>query len=623
MAFATLTDPDAQIKKWITDTYPTATSDELDLAISRVKHRAGHWDGISRGPGVIDYLELEFEVWAQLVEAGAPALLEVGEKIRTRSRNLTERRLDELLRVLPWLWRHLKDELTLDHSDIPALQRSRVQKRAIIDRFISEESFDFNRLCEGLDLDQAAIPQFFPTLEELEAERILKAEAIFKSYHRLRKIMMHYENDIGRRFLKRNEQKRRHLIQDAWNDSVIPDEPIGRQRFPKEHFPAYQAHYDGIVENKRTLQGDELFYSWILPSCVNLHDLASKNPAVLQMLLHHRSHNDPDIFYFLDISQFRFEAGDFFGEKGPAMPYETHYGMEFFGNKTPDKYGRLMAVEEAEDSRRGHSCALGMTLLDAQRRLYAFLLSICLKILQKDLATLDALPEKPAKPVEVEPQYIASGPDDLLTFRYPGRWEDMDAMIPEIKARRDAAVSHLIALRNQPDYLASYMIEEFNHVPEHSVLADGTIPPERDTQTLLQRSILMVVSDAFGKLICWDKLHVVFLEMRDRFKEFQMSDDYKNSVEKGLPDDLKGLISYCDVLLETNYTLFYTAVSRVGSCAPKLRELTWIKPHTHLGMPPLMPRYPNWRGEGGTRYGIYFRLGNFGQGTPQRDLQKL
>ncbi|KAJ5730647.1 uncharacterized protein N7483_005155 [Penicillium malachiteum] len=616
---------DAKLQLYLQTTYKDQNVSDAHIAtaIARIKGETDDWEEESIGP--IDYDRLLFEVWAIMVEKGAPGIMGVGEKLREKAIEFPDPRLEELTRVLPWLWKQARDDssMCLDNSTRPAVERSRALKRTAITRFITEEAFNFDNLCRALEFDMATIPHFFPTEQDLEDERSFKAEAIFKAYHRLRKIMMHFEKDIGRRFQKRNEQKRRRIIQDAWNDSVISEEPKERRFLPKEHFPSFRAFSsDGLWEGKRKIEQDELFYTWILPSCINLHDLASKNPAVLQMLLHSRSHNAPDIFYFHDVSQIKFEEGDFLGAGGPPMPYETNFGMEFFGHKTPDKYGRLTTVEDVLVSRRGHCCSFGMILLDAQRRLYEFLLSICLKITQKDLATLDALPENPATPVEVDPESTAHGPDDLLSFRYPGRWEDIDAMIPELKARRDAAVSHLKALRNQPDYFGSYMIEEYNHVPEHSRLQKGGFAPERDTEELLKRSALMVVSDAFGKLMCWDKLHVLFIELKNELRTFQMSGIDNISVEDGLPDELRKSITFCDSFLSCHFTLFYRELSRLATCAPKFRHLAWIYPFTGHHVEPVLPRYPDWRPEGGTKYGICFRRGHFGEGTPTSKITK-
>ncbi|KAJ5707641.1 hypothetical protein N7488_007442 [Penicillium malachiteum] len=563
---------------------------------------------------------LHFMNWCIKLERGAPTILAVADKLIYNAIGFPIKRTEELNRVLPWLWKYIGD--SLDHSTVPAVETSRARKRLAISLFLTDKDYDFNKLCEGMDFDQAEIPCFFPTPEDLEPERISKAEEIFESYHRLRKIMMHYENDIANRFLKRNEQKRRHVIQTAWDDTVRSDEAKERARLAKEHFEDYKAiSYRRIMEKGQKVKGDSLYYSFLLPSCVNLHDLISKHPAVLAMLLHSRSHNAPDTFAIVDEAQIY--VGDWVGGYGIFMPYTTDHGMQFFGMTTPEDYGKLVPYDEVVVNRQGWGCGRGMLLLDAQRRLYAFLLHICLKVAQINLATLDALPENPAQPVQVDPEHIATGVDDLLTFRYPGRMQDIDESIELLQIRRDEAVSHLKALRNQPDYFGTRMNEVYNHAPEHANLLDGSAPPERNHKELLKRSAMMVVSNAFSSLLTWDKLLASFTELSGLLHQYE-NEIANNSVEQGIPAKLCEAISYCDALLDSECNSLNGAVIHAATGAPKSREQSWIKKWTrNTSQLALLPtRYPDWRDEGGSKYMVSFKLGDFGDGTPAARITK-
>ncbi|KAJ5733795.1 hypothetical protein N7493_002581 [Penicillium malachiteum] len=554
------------------------------------------------------------------MERGAPTILGVADKLVYNAIEFPKERIEELNRVLPWLWKYLGD--SLDHSTAPAVETSRRRKRLAVTLFLTEKTFNWAKFCESMDFDQAEIPFFFPTIEDLERERSLKAEEIFKSYHRLRKIMMHYENDIAKRFLKRNEQKRRHVIQQAWNDSIRSDEAAERGRLAKEHFENFKAlSYRNIREKSRKVKGEALYYTWLLPSCVNLHDLASKNPAVLQMLLHSRSHHAPDIFSIVDEAQIT--DGNWVEGYGPFMPYKKDFGMEFLNKKTPEDYGKLVPYDDVIVTREGFGCGHGMLLLDAQRRLYAFLLTICLNVVQIDLETLDALPENPAQPVQVEPEHIASGLDDLLSFRYPGRLQDIDESIELLQARRDLAVSHLKALRSQPDYFGTCMNEVYNHAPEHLERADGSAPPDRNTRELLKRSAMMVVANAFSNLLTWDKLLAQFTTLSALLRKWEQA-FADNSMGQGLPRELCEAISFCDAVLDIEWGMLHGAVIHTATGAPKTRERSWIRPwigsETQLRMVP--KRYPDWREHDGSNWVASFKEGSFGDGTPAARITK-
>ena len=281
--------------------------------------------------------------------------------------------------------------------------------------------------------------------------------------------------------MKKTVKQRREILLTAWPNMSTSHRP---------DFTGFRK----VLRNaprSRTLPSAAFLWPYI-----NLEDLLQCHHLLL--FINSRGRNLPERFVSTDIREAHL------GEGWDDEADDELYCMQFFGQRTPDTYGKLVkrflrcgkriSIRTAATT---HSKVLGLVALEIQEGIYAFLLSRAKLILhdidpiQFFLAPLQPAPSIPELDSNEWPSFTAHIRE--VPYRVP---EMMDLTRLKILAgsRRASAEDHLWLLKEDPGYFVDSLKEWKEH---HEALM------QHDNLKVWRTVAQTMIGDAFTLFLCW------------------------------------------------------------------------------------------------------------------------
>ena len=121
------------------------------------------------------------------------------------------------------------------------------------------------------------------SIDDVKKEALQRVDRVFASWNQLNRILLQYEDVLQKRWIKKNQEQRKKVLQDAWPN------------IPANHRPDFQALT--LESPAQRLAGTRFRNEYLFPY-INLEDLLK--PQNLLLFLHSRGHNLPHTFAGFD-----------------------------------------------------------------------------------------------------------------------------------------------------------------------------------------------------------------------------------------------------------------------------------------------------------------------------------
>ncbi|KAF3069857.1 hypothetical protein GL218_07820 [Daldinia childiae] len=303
---------------------------------------------------------------------------------------------------------------------------------------------------------------------------------IWKNFYELQSIVERYEASIQDKWENKSEAERRDVLNQAWGLSP----PMAPEHRPDLTHLKHQCI--GLVCNEGNITNVSKRPHFLWPN-INLEDLSKTEPFLL--LLNARGRNPPSTFAFAELEPL------VFGIKSGSLripPFLNGWNMRFTGRDSPGTYGELVSWEDDPDARqrlhrrRDVSPGEGLWILEIQDRLYQFLLDTCMMILH-DLDPEDKQSQVEPKPPVSITKYKGDVATSLLFSQYESIYHvpanfDIKRLQSLIGAKLSQVEDTIWALREDPGFFVSSLLELYQHRPEHILDVNGDIYPSVATE---------------------------------------------------------------------------------------------------------------------------------------------
>ncbi|RAL13726.1 uncharacterized protein BO97DRAFT_449852 [Aspergillus homomorphus CBS 101889] len=312
-------------------------------------------------------------------------------------------------------------------------------------------------LFESIGAEQAGnvpLPEIISTTD-VRQEANARSEDIFQCYDTLHKILQRHEATIQRRWLKKNRRQRVEVLNNAWPSMAGVHRP---------DFAALRRESEAQVA-----QGTKLLDSFMWPY-INQEDLSTNN--ALPLLLNARGLHSPSHFAAADLQAMQL------GIKSNAIVpifLDKHIIILNGFVENDRKYGELICwsgnptASMWMEKKKQFLAGDGLLILKAQARLLSFLVKCCRQILHdhpEASLTSDSVPILPDP--QFNPNIETTGFESLRTmaaeapYRVPAQL-DLDGIASLLAARTSAAEDHLWALREDPGYFTTTILDYKEH----------------------------------------------------------------------------------------------------------------------------------------------------------------
>ncbi|KAK2602954.1 hypothetical protein N8I77_009448 [Diaporthe amygdali] len=390
------------------------------------------------------------------------------------------------------------------------------------------------------------------------------SNSIFDSYHALRAILERHEATIQKRWTKKSKSQRQAILTKAWPNMATGHRP---------DFAAYNASLGqwDLDRSNRTKWRDPFMWPYI-----NLQDLSE--PKTLLLLLNARGRHEPCDFAAVDHEAMNLGTT----LNAIVLIYvKPHQIMVLNGATVPDEYGKLLLLDKDPDAlEKQYTTMEGFTILEAQKKLLAFLVSCCKQILHDmpfETMISDAFPIKP------EPQLKAENFDSLASmmaeapYRVPAQI-DFDRIEALLSAKTSAAEDHLLALREDPGYFSETLWELAEHWPGNIKDKFGQTEPELN---IAQGSLTFWASVTCRMLLYGCGAPRTFSDLLRQAQELRVLQTKHSaaiSPSEDLPKEyLRAILMFCYCLtLAADASL--DLLGRYGRASPSLRKFYLREP---------------------------------------------
>jgi len=327
------------------------------------------------------------------------------------------------------------------------------------------------------------------TADHWQKEIKQKSTRIFISYHRLNHILESHELTIRKRWAKKTNLQRVHILTKAWPGK---NAMARTHRLDLEALRMFHTADDRQRGKHNKPQYDAKCRDHFLLPHINLEDLTK--PRSLPLLLHARGRNHPSAFAGADSEDHWFAIENGFIKA--AYLFKHTMILNGVDSTNPEDYGKLVPFDDDHhhDDHDDHvSDALecvykkqfapteGILVLEAQDRLLSFLVAVSEEILHDiDPASLTDTSKFPVQPfvpeLELHVQQAdlksqaTDGFESLAVmaaeapYRVPAQL-DLERVRSLLAARLSAAEDHMHALREDPSYFAEQLRECDHHSP--------------------------------------------------------------------------------------------------------------------------------------------------------------
>ena len=205
-------------------------------------------------------------------------------------------------------------------------------------------------------------------------------------------------------------------------------------------------------------------------------------------------------------------------------PYLSGYTMLLKNENDPETYGRMLSWDEDSNAFDMMSRSVGiqpgegLLVMEIQKRKMEFLLS-CTKVILQDL-NLNAS-DIPRQPYKEEDMLARSNSEwqsltmEMLEapYRVPDRFE-ISKLKSFVNARRNQAIDHVWALREDPSYFQDTVLEWSEHRQEKILTADGRAHPVLRKDLFWERVVGNMIVHAYTDFLIWHGLLEEIEEVR-------------------------------------------------------------------------------------------------------------
>ena len=362
------------------------------------------------------------------------------------------------------------------------------------------------------------------TPERLASKASQHAKEIFRYHDQLTDVVGRYEDVLRKRWTKKNQAQRVDILLKAWPGMA------------KNHRPDWNAF---TMETQAQREKHTQYRDHFLLPHINLEDLTKTSNLLL--LLNSRGRNHPSLFaaYDLEYSHLGFITL-------ATFPYIIdQYTMFLQGITDQEGYGRVVCwkddplAEELALSQIQYFPGEGLVVLEAQHKLLKFLCEVS-KIILHDITVDLSLPlVQPTVPLIdaniTETQEALAIMIMEAPYRVPSTM-DLVSLGSILQARISAAETHVLWLREDPDYFAENMVIHKDHRREclkstrgehHPLFTEGHV-------VYLQGLVAQgVVYEAYAEL-------EMFTQLLRRFRQTQAILDRHQPLDpcRPLPDEV-------------------------------------------------------------------------------------
>jgi hypothetical protein len=376
---------------------------------------------------------------------------------------------------------------------------------------------------------------------DVEQIRQQHAQEIIACQISLHHILVHHEAALAQKWSRSRPGARRRWLENAWQASALDGDPYKATPINPLHGPDVTYALTTTLERPGP-EPSPLGWRWPL---INVEDLISGEKGLMMMMLHARGYNPPYMFTNVDLQSIQLGRA----QRRVGEAYNLEWFMEMIGPPTVAGYGRLSYNWSLPELWRALAPTEGVLVLEAQSRLYRFLVRFCmmgLKITEEQVATLADL-ERPAAP-DTPPAHIARGVADPIYYRLPGRLQDIIDIRELVRSQAFSARLHYRMLRGDPAYFARVYQSVVDHCPEQiEVFTDSQPPslepdPSLNTVPFFSKALGIVLYDAWYRIAMWDNLHSKFISLQD---QIESQDEFLHCPRQGsdlprLPEALSG-----------------------------------------------------------------------------------
>ena len=372
---------------------------------------------------------------------------------------------------------------------------------------------DSNEIFKWLNANNPNLPiPAFTSKEEVTSEAAQRSQRIFEDWTRLHNILLQFEDQLRKRWVKKSQDQRKKVLLSAWPNMA------------SLHRPDFQAlQRESIVErraNETQLRNEFLF------PYINLEDLLKASNLLL--FLHSRGHNTPGVFAYSD------QHTQHLGRTSTAIQptYLSGYTMLLSGQTSPETYGKIIAWDKVSDAFEmmmigiGVQPGEGLLVLEIQEKILRFLVR-CAEIILHDLVPRNF--RNPSKPISLlEPPSLHHTDAEWasvaatvaeLPYRVPMQF-DFSRLQSLVNAKRAEAEDHIWLLREDPGYYKSCVEEWSDHRQEQLLSINGKRHPYLGKPGFWNRVLGNVVGNAYESLLMWDLLQKDLSQLsllRDKF----------------------------------------------------------------------------------------------------------
>ncbi|KAJ5738910.1 hypothetical protein N7493_002065 [Penicillium malachiteum] len=305
--------------------------------------------------------------------------------------------------------------------------------------------------------------------DKVRQEASSMVDKIFINYETLHGILIRHEGTIRKRWTKRNRVQRLKVLLSAW-----PNMPL-------YHRPDFNALQKDISWDQKA--SPKYRDSFMCPY-INREDLLPTKALLL--LLNARGRHPPSHFATADVQAMSLGVVTFV----LSCTRLDDYIMILSGieDNTRD-YGRLVALGEHLDAddwmcwQKQFSPGEGLLILEAQERLLTGLVQCCRQLLQdipESNLTSDEFPVLPEPDLKSESE--VSGFESLgimaaeAPYRLPIKF-DLPSVHSLLSAKASATEDHIWALREDPDFFLTVLVETNDHRVEFMKDPHGKVHP--------------------------------------------------------------------------------------------------------------------------------------------------
>lgn len=404
---------------------------------------------------------------------------------------------------------------------------------------------------------------------------------IFADWTKLNAILKRFEEVIQKRWMKKNEKKRRAILLQAWPDMAPTHRP---------DFVGFRKVFKNTTRSRTMLSKS---YLW---PYINLEDLLQRH--LLLLFINSRGRNLPDRFVSMDVDSAHLGKGWNFDDDNLADgtivrfdPVKHKDGVSLLllhEARDPCTYGKIVVCKGDEPLKKSafmYHPRFGLLGLEIQQGIYSFLLDV-VKLILHDVEPdqFFLAPHVPAPPVPRQKTegWLSFSAQTLEAPYGVPQILDLERIKSLVSARRSAAEDHLWLLREDP----GYFLETLKDWKEHD-----TITVKHSCSRCYNVVAAKMISDAFTYFSFWYHISRLLQDLSP------LEDQLRRADQECLRLPRKEELIWAEILEVVDYLIFEPINAlRIGvPPSPRLRHCFDLPDHPSTSDPLTFKWSPKWK----------------------------